>query len=350
MAPHIVSNRAGNWHLCRHTDIEWYSRLSLEFKCVDSVVPPLLPSLDLPLVGCASDYSGSQKASDFLTLSYLWFDPNDTQTWETASNAIRQIILGPFRTMSYKGLNDLWKRRALHAFLAAADELNALLLTFAIHKDVEEFKISNEKFAEISKRLPEPNKWRRRSLEDAVRAAWLFAFGAAGMTHQAERINWLTDNDVFTTPKSRIDDLHGFAIQGLIELAVAPPRDLLIESSSHTSLPKRTAEDILSIPDLVAGCLAKLMTAQYRATGTPPLRENHLEIPDSGVEKASNILEWHLEHAGNLSKVVVVLYPPENKGERFAVRVLPGYEDNAPYCRLDEQAAILKRRGKEIIY
>lgn len=113
---------------------------TLVFKCIDSVVPPLLPKLDLPLVGCASDYSGSQKASDFLTLSYLCFDPNDTQTWERASNAIRQIILGPFRTMSYKGLNDLWKRRALHAFLAAADELNALLLTFAIHKDVEEIQ------------------------------------------------------------------------------------------------------------------------------------------------------------------------------------------------------------------
>lgn len=327
------ASHRGHWTPLPKLD-HWYDKLSQEFQNIDSVIPSMFVEFPSQLLGCASDYSGNQKNSDFHVLSYVWFDPNNIETWMRAVEALRKTLLGPYRTMSFKGLNDVVKKQTLFPFLSAADDLQGVLLSFAIHKNLDEFKIAPDDFEEISRSFPVSTNWGIKSFQDALRAISLFALGATGFSKNADQINWLTDNDVFTEPTARFNHLKTIVAQTLSNWK-EEPFDLVVESSKNTSLPKDRAEDILSIPDLVAGSLATILTSHYRSSGTPPLAKSIFAIESSSVDKADNIFDWHCQRDGNLSKVVVILYPPEFGGDRLAVRVIPNYQQNEPFCTLE---------------
>ena len=309
----------------------WYKSLSREFVFIDSVEPRLFPRLDGYTLGCALDYSGGQKSSDFDVLSFLWFDPDELQPWFRSMTAIRSLVLGPLRTMSFKGLNDRNKRRSLLPFLSAADSLNGVLLTFAIHSSVGEYAVSSDKYRELvtGKRL---RRWPRRVFAEAIRATSLFCFCASGLLKPHQRLNWLTDHESFADSQDKRKDLRILIRAGFDMLGGPQPESLLVQTPLSTSLDKTMAEDLLAVPDLVAGSMCSTLTQKYREDGIPRIG-GPVEMP-ADRDKVRDVLGWYMLPSQTLGKILVTLFPPEFDGDNFAIRIWPGYQDNAPYCVL----------------
>lgn len=332
------------WNICKVNDIDWFQQLSEEFLFLDSVVPKILPQLDANPLCCVSDYSGAQSNSLFDTYSYFYFDPDiGVKQWRKARSAIRDIVLGPIRSVTYKGLNDGIKRKSLLPMLSAADELDGLLLTFAIHKKVKVLTPSRSELSELMEWMSVESRWKRRSLSKMVRTAMLFAFGISGLNKERAPVTWMTDSDDFTISRPRQNDLNTFSWSAIDKLSNTLPMALTVETPLNTTLALDNAKDLLAIPDLAAGMLSQTLTSEYLRAGVPPIGGEYSFQGLLGLkEKAADILDWHLSSDGNLKKVAVVLYPAENSGRGLDIRLYPSYQWNKPYCRLDNHNQIAK--------
>src|ERR1035437_3394111 len=91
----------------------------------------ILASSDVaPFIGShilvGSDYTGRQRDSDYLVYAFLLADADQSPTWPQAREAVRRQYLQDGRRMSFKGLNDGQRRRALVPFLNAGDLFHGL--------------------------------------------------------------------------------------------------------------------------------------------------------------------------------------------------------------------------------
>ena len=121
-------------------DERWDAVRQLPFKWTDALVAKLrgldFPVLDGPTLTIYSDYSGSSRGSRFETICILLIDSARAGLWDAMRSEARQAFLSDGRRMSFKGLNDNQKRRALPAFLAAANQLQGVCCVIAIDKHV----------------------------------------------------------------------------------------------------------------------------------------------------------------------------------------------------------------------
>jgi len=342
---------SSRWQRAKKGATGWQFNLGEEFFILDSVIPRVFPDLDVEQFCCASDYSGDQNRSDFLTSSFLYFDPNDGEKWLNGMREIRRISLGPFRTMSYKALGDNKKKQALYPFLTLADSLNGMLVSFAVHKKVSDFALSPHDFEYLSVHLLPNSKWKRRILQKALRTVTEFCFIVGGLLKYDIPVTWLTDNDDFVANESRIRDLYRLALVSLCSITDKKPSPLIIQSSDNCSLDNLLAEDLLSIPDLAAGALAPVLTAHYRSQGVPQLGKE-FEVGNFFRQNRSHaeLWDWHTKYSDRLKKMIIIFYPFDDPENKTTIRWIPAYHDSAPsYSTLEnhrEFIAIskLKRR------
>lgn len=335
---------AQHWNICKATDIDWLQQLSEEFLYIDSVVPRVLPQLDADPLCCISDYSGDQKSSLFNTYSYFYFDPDiSIKQWSEARLAIRDLILGQARSLSYKGLNDAIKRKALTPMLSVADELDGLLISFAIHKKVKVLTPSKTELSEINEWMSFESRWKKRSLSKMIKIAILFAFGVSGLNKERASVTWMTDNDDFTANRSQQDDLYKVALSAIDKFSLELPTSLTVETKTNTTLMPDNAKDLLAIPDLVAGMLSQVLSSDYLKVGVPSLAsEFNFQGLSNLKDQATDILSWHTSNNGNLKKVAVVLYPAKSPRRGIDIRLFPAYQWNTPFCRLNNHDQITK--------
>jgi hypothetical protein len=294
----------------------------------------LLPTLSSSGIGCISDYSFGGPKCLFDTLSYLLFEIESLGEWIDLRAEIRRTILGTERTISYKALNNKVKREALLPCLSAANSINGLLVTFSVHHKVDEFNIIADKFTAVKSSLNADSRWKRKSFEKAVRAATLCSFAMTGLCNPSMRITWLTDNDEIADKPSKRHDLLRLFVASNTRFSKTPPTKVRIQTPLTTEISRDVAEDLLTIPDIAAGCLASVVNAKFHETGVPRLG-SILEFPDFGdMAKQTPISGWLCRNEGSLKKVAVIVYPHEDGGVGKRIRIAPNYEFNSPYCEL----------------
>ena len=107
------------------------------FASAEKPHPGIFPSFrKAECLFVASDYGGEHGGAVYETISYLIADIADCANWQSTRERIRAQFLPDGRRMAFKNLNDRVRRRALEPFLQSANQLPALLATFAVPKSV----------------------------------------------------------------------------------------------------------------------------------------------------------------------------------------------------------------------
>ncbi|PZO37186.1 MAG: hypothetical protein DCF19_19480 [Pseudanabaena frigida] len=97
--------------------------------------PSLIPDLSKDkTIFIFSDYSRVQ--GEYKTYSFLVVGRSGTDYFNGARKILREDFNLKNRRMSYKGLNDKIKLKALPAFLSCAGAMDGLLITFAVDTQI----------------------------------------------------------------------------------------------------------------------------------------------------------------------------------------------------------------------
>lgn len=247
-----------------------------------------------------SDYGGQHKQAVYESFSFLVADLERCGSWDKARLAVREEFFSDNRRMSYKGLNDRERRKALLPFLAAANLIPGMLATVLVRK---EFKDSLRPTADERLQIPSAfSTWPSQTLIKMAFVSHLGALFVAGLSASGQNLVWLSDNDDFLANDQRVIDLtpliagimSGYVGHGLGHFRLGTMKcdagDLLIE-------------DLTSIPDLVSGAASEIPlrdTLRSQSRVLVPLR-------DQISPKALTILNWMGQEGMDLKRLLLVV-------------------------------------------
>jgi hypothetical protein len=154
------------------------------------------PAISGPTMLIASDYSGTDKKSQYLVTTILCADMEASFDWESLRCGVRRRYLPDGRRMSYKALNDAKRRRALTPFLTAAEYIHGLCLVIIVNKSIRHLCLNNaadyQKMREIAQLKA---RWKDKELEMVLRLTHLVACVIGGMSQPRQNIYWISDED-----------------------------------------------------------------------------------------------------------------------------------------------------------
>lgn len=216
----------------------------------------LTPVGDGPILLLASDYGGQHREARFETFSFLVADWIYLWLWDEMRREVRRTIL-PERTIGYKNLNDGVRRKALAPFLRAANVIPGLLFTVALDKKTRPKIIHAE-----SETMGDGRIWKASSAERLALIAGIATVLVAGLSDSrspGQHILWVTDQDEIIPDKKRSRDaldilasfVHRWVPQNIGDVFWSIPTN---KGANYQN------EDILSLPDLVSGAIADLLT------------------------------------------------------------------------------------------
>lgn len=257
-----------------------------------------------------SDYAGSHVSATHEVYSFLLFSPDSMATWNLGRSRVRETVLGRQRRMSYTGLRDAKRRAAIPQFLAAADTLNGLIASFVVSKDVGSLFLrtgtAGDQLAEVVAR------WKAAVHERLERVFVFASFLLAGLSAPGQNVWWFSDEDEIFPNDERLRDA--------VDLFANYSSHFLGHQLGHLRIGTAALdsgdlqlEDLLSIPDLVAGSLAEMARTNQK-DGISPLGK--IVTPPSALlpRKAHEILAWLSNRAATDLKSLSYLVGPSATG------------------------------------
>jgi hypothetical protein len=160
--------------------------------------PGVIPDLRrAPTLFIGSDSGGQHSDAEYEVTGFLCSNREALADWEAARSGLRETMLPNQRRMSYKGLNDKHRQRALLPFLAAANRIPGLLFLVAIDRRIESvFHGPNE--------IPELKSWKTQSAERLMRTIYIASLLARGMSAEGQDLWWFTDEDEIAANEERL--------------------------------------------------------------------------------------------------------------------------------------------------
>jgi hypothetical protein len=281
------------------------------------------------LVG--SDYGGQHNGGQhngvrYQSLSFILADLERCGTWEHLRRNVRAEYLADGRRISYKTLSDKNRRKALYPFLEAANAIPGVVITILIDRNIRSLFREEGSFT-----LDEPEKslfvgWRPDVIEKSLRIVHMLSFFLAGLTAPGQDVMWFTDQDEIAPNEQRLRQLVNL-FANISSHYLAHDLGHLRIGTAMSDSGTRELEDLLAIPDLVAGCLTDILTAFKRDETFP--KEGAFLTPKQDVpEKTKEIANWFADHTQRLKRVVYVLdEEPETKHLRSTVMHFWGTRD-----------------------
>ncbi len=131
----------------------------------------------------ASDYSGQHDTASFESYSFLLTTPESWSGWEQYRTEWRSQLSTEARgrRMSYKNLNDSYRRQALPHLLAAAGGLHGLSFTVLIDRSVKDLFVDGSVVSFLTQR-GRFNNWGTATLEKLFRVVTFAALLVAGLS------------------------------------------------------------------------------------------------------------------------------------------------------------------------
>lgn len=230
-----------------------------------------------------SDYS--RVRGHYKTYSILVMGRSGADYFNTARKVLRSDFGLGNRRMSFKGLNDKVKLRALPAFLSLAGASNGFILTFVVSTRIS--YMFAEQFLQV---WPELATVKKPVLEEMLRIAHFGAQAVLTAFSPKQNIVWFTDEDNIVANEAHKEQF-GRISQALIR-KMLPGEEIGKIGFGLTGVDDGYfgIEDLAAIPDLVAGALCELADAltekgQYI---TPRISLNHPAVS----RKTDLICEW----------------------------------------------------------
>lgn len=304
-----MPNSTVNWRSVRVSPGTIFDGLNQNFSSKPHTVPSFGGCSSL-LIG--SDYSGESRDEPYIVYAFLLIGDVAWASWEPTRLALRKEIFPDDRRMSYKSLGDRYRREFLRPILDAADQLNGLLICLAVRKGVPSiFKdpypldLSNPEFNVFS-------KWKPTVLGKAFTLLHVAGFLLAGLGTVGQNVFWFTDEDQIVANPQMLTDLtkaFGWISSNYLDFDLGHLRC----GTTSCDDGSRQIEDLVCVPDLVAGALSE----QFRSAVTNGIRDDQiLWISEPGMRvKAPPILHWLTTSQQNLKKHVFVVDPsPDAEG------------------------------------
>ena len=170
--------------------------------------------------------------------------------------------------MSFKSLGDSRRQAVLYPFLQAAGNLRGVCVTFAIHRTVESLFVESEVLNPKTAGFASPAHWTPKSFERVMRIVHLLSILLAGLSSPGQHILWITDNDDIVANLNHHQDTVNL-LANVASHYLTHNLGRLRIATATSDAGDQQLEDLLSIPDLVAGSIAELLT-HYDAMGGIP--------------------------------------------------------------------------------
>jgi hypothetical protein len=250
-----------------------------------------------------SDYSGTHKGAQFDIYTFLVTTTAALRPFLAATDDLRAGAFGRTRRMSYKSLNDTVRARALPEFLTAANQMQGLVVSFAIdkraaHRLSEEYQPTTV-FGSLG-------TWSPRSFRKLTTVGNLASILVEGVRGELQNLMWFTDSDDIAPNEPK----HREATQVLghqLSVYLTGQMGHLRFGTSASDPGDLSIEDSLAVPDLAAGCLGEVLAHLATGPGGDPVER--LFVPEAGhpAPKVRRIAGWLSEAETALQKVNVIV-------------------------------------------
>ena len=270
--------------------------------------PGLLPDLrNTDTVFVLSDFGGGHKEARYLALSFLFVDPGTFYRWDRLWQPERHRHLADGRRMAYKKLNDRRRKAALGPFLSAADELNGLLVCFLIHKGIESLFERQGRMEISESEQMEFGEWKPAVFEKLLLSVHIVSLFLAGLSKPNQDILWYTDKDEIAPNIYKLYNVCEIFNRISSQYLPHQMRHFRFGTSASDDGTKRL-EDLLSIPDLSAGCMQDLLSC-YEEANMELQTKLILPAPPHLSWKARTLIEWFSTQGAALKRFVYSINP-----------------------------------------
>ena len=287
------------WNDIQSDIFPWIKSFS---RIIKSAAPPPINGDTLFI---SSDYSGDLSKSKYTVFSILLIDLSSIQEWESRRRFVRNKFLIENRRMSFKGLNDGYRQKALPYFLESADHLTGLHVNIVINKQINSLIYSNELYEKLSAMRFLSHNWNKYSFDKMATLTHFIALLISGLAKAKQNVYWYSDEDsLFANEKSSLDVskmlgmFSGYYVKTVLgELGIGTTR--LNESDFFE-------EDINAVSDLTAGCLSEFFDKAYNIVDKNSLRDFAYLFPKAITPKTENIITWLARSSETVKKVTIV--------------------------------------------
>ncbi len=321
--PNISGDDAGADSSDRLADIIERSPYGWVADFFSQVPPRALPILPGETICIASDASGQSKSSRFVTTSILFVDLDQSREWEVRRRNVRDAFLGQ-RRMSFKDMNDGQRRRALPYFLDAADHICGLCVCIAIDKSIRTLCSDDRLLDRLRSAAVLRAEWNQRGFEEMARIVHFVAILMAAVCVPGQNVYWISDNDNFLANSTYKTDTARL-LSSFTSNYLRHPMGELGVGTTDISEDDLYEEDCASIPDLVAGASAEILTSLKKEHQRIP--RIPCAIPRTISRKAAVVSDWFFGSAGSLKRMSWLFTHDQGKGPSVGVwnlRVAPG--------------------------
>ena len=272
---------------------------------------PRLRSAAALIVG--SDFGGSHGDASYESMCFLVADASSVASWQLQRESVRSRHLPDGRRLSYKGLNDRQKQKALIPFLLSANRLDGLVLAVLTDKRVQSLFQPAGRLSHGDSELATFSDWKISSIERMLRAIHFVSLLLRGLSGPGQDVLWITDQDEIAANEVRLRQLvTAFANVSSHYL----PHDLrhLRVGTTASDTGRRDLEDLVAIPDLVAGALIDVIPSLVNRGA---LMASRIVIPaPAGLKtKARTLMDWFSDNRHALKRAILVLDEGSTKGK-----------------------------------
>lgn len=272
-----------------------------------------LPDVSGRDIGIFSDYGGTHKACQYRVNAYLYVDLEKSRSWQAARNEIRAAFLSDGRRMSYKGLSDQQRAKALIPFLEAALSIHGICLVTLTNKRLRHLCLMdrNEHYGKFRQISNLTGKWKQAELEEAIRISHVAACLVGGLSTSGQDITWISDEDNMFGNTALSKDVGNIFSKFCSHYAKHSLQPLKI-GTTKIDEGDRFEEDFTSIADLVAGGLSEMVTRLSSMCGGKVPAQLAVDYTKELPAKVELITNWFWHPIGNLKRLAVLFEDREN--------------------------------------
>jgi hypothetical protein len=240
----------------------------------------------------AADFGGHHRGQSFDTYSFLVLDLDRNGHWLQWQQRFRRSVMPRPRRMAFKAFNDGTRRRALVPFLQMAQGIEGFLVTFAVSKAcgprVSLFEADDE--PTDSEEAVFREVWKPVVFERAMRVVHLSAFLLSGFSCPMQNLMWIIDEDEIASNVEQLTQLTNLFAR-VWSNCDAHNLGHIRCGTTKCDDGSLAIEDLVAIPDLVAGAIAEVGTSMIQQAKFP-VRGLWTPTPSGVSWKTRTILSW----------------------------------------------------------
>jgi hypothetical protein len=272
-----------------------------------------------------SDYSGQHKLATHEAYSFLVTTDRALEEWLPIHLEFRDRWLPDERHISFKQLREPIRWRALAPFLDAASAIRGNVVTFLVDRRIGSFMRGGANA--IASALPDcfSTGCRPGTMEKILRVSSFVAMLMAGLRQESQRSLWISDHDEALETFDRREELGRlchYLTFGLTRWR--NPADMEFGTTASPYAPP-WAEDLASIPDLVAGTCCQLSRVLPAYCGTE-LWTRTVASSAAQDHRARAVGNWMATTQGRLRKILLRLELDDEGATRSSAQFFAGVQ------------------------